>query len=54
MNISKTKNHHQRKTPTVCRIYARITPTEADKLNSLVITHNTTISDLIRQLIRNT
>ena len=40
------------KVPNVCRIYARITPIEANKLHTLTKGGENTISDVIRQLIQ--
>jgi len=38
---------------TVCRVIARLTPTEANKINQLMQTNNSTVSAVIRQLIQN-
>jgi hypothetical protein len=54
MKQNTTKKTQARKTPNVCRIYARITPSEADKLNALTSAKNTTVSAVLRELIRNT
>ena len=50
MKQKKTNNNN---TKTVCRIIARLTPTEANKINQLMQTNNSTVSAVIRQLIQN-